>query len=89
MSHKEQMQIAISNALDAMPQRMRPCDMAGLFSHFIINYNMEPNTAEIVLATAKMVQIYVDEWSDEEHETKAAITDADQFLAKIQAGKQT
>tara|TARA_E500000178_G_scaffold228184_1_gene224932 strand:+ start:223 stop:375 length:153 start_codon:yes stop_codon:yes gene_type:complete len=46
---------------------------------------MEPNTAEIVLATAKMVQIYVDEWSDEEHETKAAITDADQFLAKIQA----
>ena len=85
MSHKEQMQRGILAALDAMPKRMRGCDMAHLFAQFIITYDMEPDTADIAIETAKLVQMYVNECSNEEHETKAAITDADQFLAKIQA----
>ena len=95
MTHKDAMKRGIEAALDAMPRRMRPCDMAHLFAQFIITYDMEPDTADIALGTAKLVQIYVDtcsneedEWSNEEHEMDAAITDADQFLAKIQAGDQ-
>ena len=88
MSHKEQMQRGILAALDAMPKRMRPCDMAHLFAQFIITYDMEPDTADIALGTAKFVQIYVDSCSNEDLQTTSAITDADMFLAKIQAGKQ-
>jgi hypothetical protein len=85
MTHKEAMQRGIEAALDAMPRRMRPCDMAHLFAQFIITYDMEPDTADIALGTAKLVQIYVDTCSNEDLQTASAIRDADQFLAKIQA----
>ena len=85
MTHKEAMQRGIEAALDAMPRRMRPCDMAHLFAQFIITYDMEPDTADIALGTAKLVQIYVDSCSNEDLQTTSAIRDADQFLAKIQA----
>ena len=88
MSHKEQMQRGIEAALDAMPKRMRGCDMAHLFAQFIITYDMEPDTADIAVQTAKLIQMYVDECSDEDLQTVSAIRDADQFLARIQAGNQ-
>ena len=47
MTHKEQMQRGIEAALDAMPKRMRGCDMAHLFAQFIITYDMEPDTDDI------------------------------------------
>ncbi|MDG2404501.1 MAG: hypothetical protein P8M25_05975, partial [Paracoccaceae bacterium] len=59
-----------------------------LFAQFIITYDMEPDTADIAGATAKLVQIYVDTCSDEDLQTASAIRDADQFLASIQAGDQ-
>ena len=82
------MQRGIEAALDAMPKRMRGYDMAHLFAQFIITYDMEPDTADIALGTAKLVQIYVDGCSNEDLQTTSAIRDADQFLAKIQAGDQ-
>ena len=85
MSHKEQMTRGILAALDAMPKRMRGCDMAHLFAQFIITYDMEPDTADIAIETAKLVQMYVNECSNEDLQTTSAIRDADQFLAKIQA----
>ena len=85
MTHKEQMQRGILAALDAMPKRMRGCDMAHLFAQFIITYDMEPDTADIAIETAKLVQMYVNECSNEDLQTTSAIRDADQFLAKIQA----
>ena len=88
MTHKEQMTRGILAALDAMPKRMRGCDMAHLFAQFIITYDMEPDTADIAIETAKLVQMYVDECSNEDLQTTSAIRDADQFLAKIQAGDQ-
>jgi hypothetical protein len=84
MTHKEQMQRGILAALDAMPRRMRGCDMAHLFAQF----DMEPDTDDIAGATAKLVQIYVDGCSNEDLQTVSAIRDADQFLARIQAGDQ-
>ena len=86
MTHKDAMKRGIEAALDAMPRRMRPCDMAHLFAQFIITYDMEPDTADIALGTAKLVQIYVDSCSNEDLQTTSAIRDADQFLARIQAG---
>ena len=88
MTHKEQMTRGILAALDAMPKRMRGCDMAHLFAQFIITYDMEPDTADIAIETAKLVQMYVNECSNEDLQTTSAIRDADQFLAKIQAGDQ-
>lgn len=88
MTHKDAMKRGIEAALDAMPRRMRPCDMAHLFAQFIITYDMEPDTADIALGTAKLVQIYVDSCSNEDLQTTSAIRDADQFLARIQAGDQ-
>ena len=88
MTHKEAMKRGIEAALDAMPRRMRPCDMAHLFAQFIITYDMERDTADIALGTAKLVQIYVDSCSNEDLQTTSAIRDADQFLARIQAGDQ-
>ena len=88
MTHKDAMKRGIEAALDAMPRRMRPCDMAHLFAQFIITYDMEPDTADIALGTAKLVQIYVDSCSNEDLQTTSAIRDADQFLARIQAGNQ-
>ena len=88
MTHKEAMKRGIEAALDAMPRRMRPCDMAHLFAQFIITYDMEPDTADIAIETAKLVQMYVNECSNEDLQTTSAIRDADQFLAKIQAGDQ-
>ena len=85
MTHKEQMTRGILGALDAMPKRMRGCDMAHLFAQFIITYDMEPDTADIAIETAKLVQMYVNECSNEDLQTTSAIRDADQFLAKIQA----
>ena len=85
MTHKEQMQRGIEAALDAMPKRMRGCDMAHLFAQFIVTYDMETDTDGIAGETAKLVQMYVDECSNEDLQTVAAIRDADQFLAKIQA----
>ena len=85
MTHKEQMPRGILAALDAMPKRMRGCDMAHLFAQFIITYDMEPDTADIAIETAKLVQMYVNECSNEDLQTTSAIRDADQFLAKIQA----
>tara|TARA_R100000951_G_scaffold90677_1_gene78979 strand:+ start:505 stop:795 length:291 start_codon:yes stop_codon:yes gene_type:complete len=85
MTHKEQMTRGILAALDAMPKRMRGCDMAHLFAQFIITYDMEPDTADIAIETAKLVQMYVNECSNEDLQTTSAIRDADQFLAKIQA----
>ena len=88
MTHKEQMRRGIEAALDAMPKRMRGCDMAHLFAQFIITYDMEPDTADIAIETAKLVQMYVNECSNEDLQTTSAIRDADQFLARIQAGNQ-
>ena len=88
MTHKEQMTRGILAALDAMPKRMRGCDMAHLFAQFIITYDMEPDTADIAGETAKLVQMYVNECSNEDLQTTSAIRDADQFLARIQAGDQ-
>ena len=88
MTHKDAMKRGIEAALDAMPRRMRPCDMAHLFAQFIITYDMEPDTADIAIETAKLVQMYVNECSNEDLQTTSAIRDADQFLAKIQAGDQ-
>ena len=88
MSHKEQMIRVIEAAMDAMPKRMRGCDMAHLFAQFIITYDMEPDTDDIAGETAKLVQMYVDQCSNEDLQTVAAIRDADQFLAKIQAGNR-
>ena len=85
MTHKEQMRRGIEAALDAMPKRMRGCDMAHLFAQFIVTYDMEPDTDDIAGETAKLVQMYVDECSDEDVQTVSAIRDADHFLAKIQA----
>ena len=85
MTHKDAMKRGIEAALDAMPRRMRPCDMAHLFAQFIITYDMEPDTADIAIETAKLVQMYVNECSNEDLQTTSAIRDADQFLAKIQA----
>ena len=85
MTHKEQMRRGIEAALDAMPKRMRPRDMAHLFAQFIVTYDMEPDTDDIAGETAKLVQIYVDGCSDEDVQTVSAIRDADHFLAKIQA----
>ena len=85
MTHKEQMRRGIEAALDAMPKRMRGCDMAHLFAQFIITYDMEPDTADIAGETAKVIQMYVDECSNEDLQTVSAIIDADHCLAKIQA----
>jgi len=82
------MQRGIEAALNAMPRCMRGCDMAHLFAQFIITYDMEPDTADIALGTAKLVEIYVDSCPNEDLQTTSAITDADQFLARIQAGDQ-
>ena len=87
MTHKEQMQRGIEAALDAMPKRMRGCDMAHLFAQFIITYDMEPDTADIAVQTAKLIRMYIDDCSDEDLQTVSAIRDADHFLAKIQAGE--
>ena len=78
MTHKEQMRRGIEAALDAMPKRMRGCDMAHLFAQFIIS-------DDIAGETARLVQIYVDDYSNEDLQTVSAIRDADHFLAKIQA----
>ena len=59
MTHKEQMRRGIEAALDAMPKRMRGCDMALLFAQFIVTYDMEPDTDDIAGETAKLVQISV------------------------------
>ena len=88
MTHKEQMTRGILAALDAMPKRMRGCDMAHLFAQFIVTYDMEPDTDDIAGETARLVQIYVDDCSNEDLQTVSAIRDADHFLAKIQAGNQ-
>ena len=85
MSHKEQMIRVIEAAMDAMPKRMRGCDMAHLFAQFIITYDMEPDTDDIAGETARLVQIYVDDCSNEDLQTVSAIRDADHFLARIQA----
>ena len=85
MTHKEQMRRGIEAALDAMPKRMRPRDMAHLFAEFIITYDMEPNTADIVLGTAQLVERHVDLWGHEDLQMVSAIRDADHFLAKVQA----
>ena len=85
MTHKEQMRRGIEAALDAMPKRMRGCDMAHLFAQFIVTYDMEPDTDDIAGETAKLVQMYVDDCSDEDLQMVSAIRDADHFLAKIQA----
>ena len=85
MTHKEQMRRGIEAALDAIPKRIRGCDMAHLFAQFIITYDMEPDTADIAGETAKLIQMYVDECSNEDLQTVSAIRDADHFLAKIQA----
>ena len=53
MTHKEQMERGIEAALDAMPKRMRGCDMAHLFAQFIVTYDMEPDTDDIAGETAK------------------------------------
>ena len=66
MSHKEQMQRGIEAALDAMPKRMRGCDMAHLFAQFIITYDMEPDTADIAVQTGKLIRMYIDDCSDED-----------------------
>ena len=91
MSHKEQMIRAIEAAMDAMPTPMRPCDMAHLFAHFIIQYNLARYTDDIVLGAAKMVKRHVDPhnlWNHEDVQSVSAIKDADMFLAKIQARNQ-
>ena len=85
MTHKEQMQRGIEAALDAMPKRMRGCDMAHLFAQFIITYDMEPDTADIAVQTGRLIRMYIDDCSDEDVQTVSAIRDADQFLARIQA----
>ena len=63
MTHKEQMQRGIEAALDAMPKRMRGCDMAHLFAQFIITYDMEPDTADIAVQTGKLIRMYIDDLS--------------------------
>ena len=88
LTHKEQMQRGIEAALDAMPKRMRGRDMARLFAQFIVTYDMEPDTDDIAGETARLVQIYVDDCSNEDLQTVSAIRDADHFLAKIQAGNR-
>jgi len=91
MTHKEQMIRAIEAAMDAMPTPMRPCDMAHLFAHFIIQYNLARYTDDIVLGAAEMVERHVDAhnlWNHKDLQTVSAIRDADHFLAKIQAGNR-
>ena len=85
MTHKEQMRRGIEAALDAMPKRMRGCDMAHLFAKFIITYDMEPDTDDIALQTAKLVQMFVENCDNEDLQMVSAIRDADHFLAKVQA----
>jgi len=88
MSHRQQMQREIKAALNAMPQGMTPRDMVHLFADLIIQYNMAPNTSDIVFWTTYRVERHVDLWGHEDQQTDAAIRDADQFLARIQAGDQ-
>ena len=85
MTHKEQMLRGIEAALDAMPKRMRGCDMAHLFAQFIVTYDMEPDTDDIALQTAKLVQMFVENCDNEDLQMVSAIKDADHFLAKVQA----
>ena len=75
-------------AINAMPKRMRPCDMALLFANFLITYDMETDLADIGAEVNKIIEIYVNDKGEDEVKMEAAITDADQFLARIQAGNQ-
>jgi len=85
MTHKKHMEIGIEAALDAMPQFMRSCDLARLFAQFIVTYEMEPDTDDIALQTAKLVQMFVENCDNEDLQMVSAIKDADHFLAKVQA----
>ena len=88
MSHKVMMQHSIYLAMKAMPSRMRPNDMALLFANFLITHELEDDLADIGAEVVKMIEMYVDDPGENDVETITAITDADQFLARIQAGKQ-
>lgn len=82
------MQREIKAALDAIPKGMTPRDIVHLFADLIIQYNMVPNTTDILFWTKYRVERHVDLWGDDDQQIDAAIKDADQFLAKIQDGKQ-
>ena len=85
MSHRDAMKDGIYLAIDAMPKRMRPCDMALLFANFLITYDMETDMAEISKEANKVIKIFVDDQGEDDVEMVSAIKDADHFLAKIQA----
>jgi len=85
MSHKATMQHGIYRAIDAMPRRMRPSDMALLFANFLITYEMEDDLTEIDEAVNKIIEVYVNDHGEDDVETMTAIKDADHFLAKVQA----
>ena len=88
MSHEVMMQHCIYLAMKAMPRRMRPNDMAQLFANFLITHELEDDLADIGAEVVKLIEMYVDDPGENDVKTMAAITDADQFLARIQAGDQ-
>jgi len=85
MTHRDAMKEGIHLAIDAMPKRMRPCDMALLFANFLISYDMDTDMAEISKEANKIIKIFVDDCDDEDLQMVSAIKDADHFLAKVQA----
>ena len=85
MSHRDAMKEDIHLAIDAMPRRMRPSDMALLFANFLITYDMETDMAEISKEANKVIKIFVDDQGEDDVEMVSAVKDADHFLAKVQA----
>tara|TARA_B100000768_G_scaffold153118_1_gene149209 strand:- start:553 stop:822 length:270 start_codon:yes stop_codon:yes gene_type:complete len=88
MSHKDAMERGVYHAINAMPKRMRNIDMALLFANFLITYDMEDDLDDIAAKANEIIEEQIDMVDDEAPEIKAAITDADMFLARIQAGSQ-
>jgi len=88
MTHKDAMERGIYNAINAMPKRMRNIDMALLFANFLITYDMEDDLDDIAAKANEIIEEHIDMVDDEAPQIKAAIKDADQFLARIQVGDQ-
>ena len=84
MSHKNAIEKGIYNAVQAMPKRMEPCDMAQLFANFLVAYDMEGNADEIKVKVDDVIRDhFFNEHKDELMEMCAEI-DAAMFLAKCQ-----
>ena len=84
MSHEDEIREAIYLAVEAMPERIRMCDVALLFAIFVHMYDMEDDLDAIGEEVGRIIGMYSGDKRENKAKLNAAVTDADKFLARIQ-----